>query len=84
MYAIIFDEEAINFLNNSERSIKERIYNKIISTKENPFGFFKRLEGRKGYKLRVGDYRVIADIDSNYKRIEVIVIGHRKNVYRNL
>ena len=64
--------------------MKKRIYNKIISTKENPFHYFERLEGRKDYKLRVGDYRVIADIDVDSKKIGVTVIGHRKNIYRKI
>lgn len=84
MYEVVFDEEAIDFLEKLERNLKERIYNKIVSTKSNPFRFFERLEGRKDYKLRVGDYRVIADINSIIKRIEVTRVGHRKNVYKQL
>ena len=84
MYEIIFDPPAIDFLNKLPKEIKQRIFNKTISTKENPHHFFERLEGRKDYKLRVGDYRVIADIDNHNKRIEITLIGHRKNVYKNL
>ena len=81
-YEVIFDEEAINFLNKLDKILKTRIFNKIISTKENPFHFFDRLKGSSGYKLRVGNYRIIADIDS--KRIKITLIGHRKNIYQNL
>jgi len=84
MYEVIFDEEAIDFLNKLQKEVRERIFNKIISTKENPFHFFERLTGRKDYKLRVGDYRVIADIDENSKRINVTIIGHRRDVYRKM
>jgi len=84
MYEVTFDEEAINFLNKLPKDLKKRVYNKITSTKENPFHYFERLEGRKDYKLRVGDYRVIADIDVDSKKIEVTVIGHRKNIYRKI
>jgi mRNA interferase RelE/StbE len=80
MYEIIFDNEAIEFLNKLPKEIKERIYNKIIATKEKPSRYFKRLEGRKDYKLRIGDYRAIADIDS--KKIQITLIGHRKNIYK--
>jgi mRNA interferase RelE/StbE len=82
MYEVIFDEEAIDFLNKLPQDLCKRIFNKIISTKENPAHFFERLKGRKDYKLRVGDYRAIADIDNNSKRIEIILIGHRKNIYK--
>ena len=83
-YEVIFDEEAINFLSKLDEYLKNRIYNKIISTKENPFRFFERLVGRPDYKLRVGDYRVIADINKSNNKIEVTFIGHRKDVYTKL
>lgn len=81
-YEIIFDPEAIDFLSKAPKSLKERVYNKIISTKENPHRFFKRLTGRKDYKLRIGDYRAIADIDDNTKKIEITLIDHRSRVYQ--
>ncbi|MBI4983633.1 type II toxin-antitoxin system RelE/ParE family toxin [Candidatus Woesearchaeota archaeon] len=84
MYELIFDDEAIEFLNKLPKEIKERIFNKIISTKENPFHFFERLVERTDYKLRIGDYRVIADIDQGNRMIKVTVVGHRKNIYKNL
>lgn len=84
MFEVIFDEEAIEFLNKLPTEVKERIYNKIISTKENPFHFFERLTGRTDYKLRVGDYRVVADINQGNGTIKIIVIGHRKNIYKTL
>ncbi len=84
MYEVIFDQEAIDFLNKLPKEVKERIYNKIISTKENPFHFFERLTGRTDYKLRIGDYRVVVDIDQANGTIKVTIIGHRKNIYKNL
>ena len=84
MYELLFDEEAIEFLNKLPKDLKERIFNKLITAKENPFHFFERLTGREDYKLRVGDYRIIADIDQGNETIKVTIIGHRKNIYKNL
>lgn len=84
VFEVIFDEEAIDFLNSLQEDVRKRIFNKIISTKENPFHFFERLEGRSDYRLRIGDYRAIADIIESSKRIEITRIGHRKNVYKRL
>ena len=84
MYTVIFDTEAIEFLNKLPPKIKERIFNKIIFMKESPFHYFERLKGRTDYKLRVGDYRVIADISQKNKTIQVTLIGHRKNIYRDV
>ncbi|MBS3131514.1 type II toxin-antitoxin system RelE/ParE family toxin [Candidatus Woesearchaeota archaeon] len=84
MYEIRFDPEAIEFLQKLPKGIAERIWNKVMSAKENPRHFFERLAGRADYKLRIGDYRAIADIDDKSRKIEVTVIGHRKNVYKDL
>ena len=84
MYKVIFDEKAIDFLNKLPKSQRKRIFNKIISTKENPFLFFERLKGRKYYKLRIGMYRIIADINKKTEKIEILIIGHRKNIYKGL
>ena len=80
MHRLEFDEEPIDFLNKLPKDIRKRIYDKITSTKENPFRFFERLVSKKAYKLRVGDYRVVADIDR--EKIRVTLIGHRKNIYK--
>ena len=84
MYKIQFDEEAIEFLKKAQNQIKERIWNKIMQTKENPHHFFIRLTGRPEYKLRVGDYRVIADIQDNINILSVLHIGHRRNIYKKI
>jgi mRNA interferase RelE/StbE len=80
-YELIFDRNAIKFLEKCDDALKKRIFDKICSAREEPFRFFRRLEGRSDYRLRVGDYRVIADISNERKTIEVTLIGHRKNIY---
>jgi mRNA interferase RelE/StbE len=84
MYTLIFDEEAIDFLNKLDKNQKERIFNKILDTKDDPFHFFEKLSGRPEFKLRVGSHRVIADIKQNDKIIQILHIGHRRNVYKKL
>ncbi|MFO8019359.1 MAG: type II toxin-antitoxin system RelE/ParE family toxin [Promethearchaeia archaeon] len=81
MYEVIFDDKAIEFLEKLDKKNKERIFNKIISTKDDPFHFFEKLTKRDLYKLRVGEYRVIADISKNEIKILILLIGHRKNIY---
>ncbi|MBS1266509.1 MAG: hypothetical protein MAG795_00476 [Candidatus Woesearchaeota archaeon] len=83
MYVLKFDEKAIEFLEKSDNHIKKRIFNKIRNSKKNPFHFWERLASRKDFKLRIGVYRAIADIDKDSKTILITVIGHRKNIYKN-
>ena len=67
-------------LDKLDKQIAQRIWKKVMAAKENPDHFFERLEGRTDYKLRVGDYRAIAEIDNELYRIEITMIGHRKSI----
>lgn len=42
----------------------------------------KKLSGRDAQRIRVGDYRVIYEIDDDRILIEVVAIGHRRDVYK--
>jgi mRNA interferase RelE/StbE len=81
-YSVVFDKKAAKNLEKLSANVKTRIFQKIVDAKEDPFRYFEKLTGRTDYKLRVGEYRVIADINREVQRIEVTVIGHRKNIYR--
>ena len=82
MYTVIYDDEALHNLGKLEKKFRKRIFEKIHSTKENPFHYFERLTARDEFKLRIGNYRVIADIDEKTKKILVLFVDHRKNVYK--
>ncbi|MEA3430935.1 MAG: type II toxin-antitoxin system RelE/ParE family toxin [Nanoarchaeota archaeon] len=82
MYELIIDNKAIEFLEKLPKINAQRIFKKIQQTKENPHRYFIRLTNRNEYKLRVGDYRIIGDIEDNKLKILIIHIGHRKNVYK--
>jgi len=81
-YKLIFDEEAIKFLEKLPKNVSKRIFQKLQDAKEDPYHYFVRLANRKEYKLRVGDYRVIADINDSEIVIYIIIIGRRKNIYK--
>jgi mRNA interferase RelE/StbE len=84
MFELIFDDAAVEFMSKLPTELKARIYKKIVATKESPYRYFERLSGKPYYKLRVGDYRVIAMINESAHRIEVTLIGHRKNIYKQV
>ena len=42
----------------------------------------KKLKGRDAYRIRSGNYRIIYDIQDNELIIDVIALGHRKDVYK--
>lgn len=43
-------------------------------------GDVKKLQGRDGYRLRVGVYRVIMDL--NGAVLTILAVGDRKNIYQ--
>ncbi|MCH7527388.1 MAG: type II toxin-antitoxin system RelE/ParE family toxin [Planctomycetes bacterium] len=42
----------------------------------------KKLRGVQDYRLRVGEYRVLYSVDDQKRVVEVIAVGHRREVYR--
>ena len=42
----------------------------------------RKLAGREGWRIRVGDYRVIYEIDDDQRTVAILHIGHRRDVYR--
>tara|TARA_Y100000310_G_scaffold300985_1_gene337054 strand:+ start:569 stop:823 length:255 start_codon:yes stop_codon:yes gene_type:complete len=84
MYELIIGDDAMSFLEKLPNETAKRIFKKIQETKENPHRYFIRLVGSKGYKLRVGDYRIIADIEDNELKILILHIDHRKNAYKRI
>ena len=75
-------------LKSDQKTIKEwrsegmaKIVLKVKEVQEDPFRFLEHYEGKDYYKLRVGDYRLLIDIDFKNKVLLVQVIGHRSNIY---
>lgn len=59
-----------------------RISQKILQLANNPFGLnSQKLGGGKGYRIRIGDYRVVYTVDKLTKTVTIIKIRHRRDVY---
>ncbi len=81
MYNIIFSPVAKKQFDKLDSSVKERIANSLDRIKINPKSYLTKLVGDDGYKFRVGDYRLIIDLEQKNLLIIVIKVGHRKNIY---
>jgi mRNA interferase RelE/StbE len=65
------------------KTLGQRIFQKIRLLKNDPYGQnSKKLEGHEGYRMRMGDYRVIYLIDKVKQEILIIKIGHRRDIYK--
>lgn len=84
LYRIVLADRAERELRRLDREAQSRIVTAIrqlaADPRHNPR--VKRLSGRVGYRMRVGDYRVLFDIEDDRLVVLVIQIGHRREVYR--
>lgn len=78
------DTKAAKLILKLPENIRIRITKKLRKANSDPFRFYEALEGRKDYKLRIGDYRVIADICIKERLIKVKLAGHRKHIYNKI
>jgi len=60
-----------------------RILNAIFELAKDPRSYSSRkLKGEKLYRIRIGNYRVIYEIQDERLLVSVIKLGHRKDVYK--
>jgi len=83
-FEIRWDKKAVEFLRKLDRSISKRIVQKVDEIRSDPKRYLEPLKEVGGYKLRVGDHRVIIDVNWNTKTIFVLLIGHRKKIYKRV
>ncbi len=80
-YEVKIKPKAIKQLKKLPKEITERILKKIAFIKDTPQSFMKKLESKDIWSLRAGDYRILIDLYENKRLIEVIKVGHRKEIY---
>ena len=82
-YHIEFRPAALRELRKIDRSTQPRIQGAIALLAQDPRPPASRpLRGREGFRLRVGDYRIIYTIDDGILLIVVVTIGRRRDVYQ--
>jgi mRNA interferase RelE/StbE len=70
-------------LNRLPDFVFRRINERLLSLEDDPRPpGVKRLSHRGEYRLRVGDYRVLYEVDDKEKTVEIVSVGHRRDVYR--
>ncbi len=74
---IRYSKSALRFLKKTDYSTKKRI---IDAIERLPGGDVKKLKGINGYRMRIGQYRVIYDQYGNV--IDIIDIGNRGEIYK--
>ena len=84
MYSIEITREAAKVLDKLPRNVRDQLLSKIEDLARDPFSAanVRELVGLPGYRLRVGDWRVIYDVESGRLVVRVLKIGPRGGVYQ--
>lgn len=82
--AVEVTETALDDLEELERETRQRIVSKLESITDFPDHYLDGLSNFPGYKLRVGDFRIIVDWDRDEEIIYVVAVLERKHDYREL
>ncbi len=77
-------EKQIQKLNRTAQEAIIRFLRERVQTADNPRQLGKSLHGDRGglWRYRVGDYRLVCDIQDEWITVLVVRVGHRKDVYR--
>lgn len=82
MYQLVIDRSAQKQLGKIPPPHFNRIIKAINNLADNPRPTgCKKLTGRSGYRIRIGNCRVIYNIDDKILIVFVIDAGHSKNIY---
>jgi mRNA interferase RelE/StbE len=85
MYRIVFAKQSDRALRKMSRNTARLIRERLDQLAEDPYARnpnLTRLQGRPGYRLRVGDWRIIYELEGDRLVILVLKIAPRGEVYR--
>lgn len=85
-YQVVYDKKAIKSLSKIDRGQQNIILawvEKNLVNTDNPKKYGKVLKGNLNeyWRYRVGNYRILADINENEIKIIIFNLGHRKDIY---
>jgi len=82
-YQVYLKRSAERELNRLHEPIFGHIKRKLLSLEDNPRpAGVQKLHGQEAYRIRASDYRILYTIDDAARRIEIIAVGHRRDIYR--
>jgi mRNA interferase RelE/StbE len=84
MYEVLVEASAAKGLRRLPKEDLARIARELrgLTGDARPAGSRKIAGSADAYRIRVGDYRIVYQVDDGQRRVVVQAIGHRKDVYR--
>lgn len=82
MYSVEINKNLIKLIEKMNEPTYTQIKTAVLDLAVNPrpFGYIK-LRNREAFRIRIGKYRILYEINESEKSIKVVDIGHRKNIY---
>lgn len=82
-YTVVIKRSAERDMDALPAKAHQKMSRKILSLENSPRprGAHK-LRAGGGYRIRVGDYRILYDVDDPARKVTVFAVGHRRDVYR--
>jgi mRNA interferase RelE/StbE len=82
-YTVRLKPRAERDLDRLPTPLARRIWEKLLGLEEEPRPLgSSKLEGSDGYRIRVGDHRVVYLIDDRARTVDIVRVAHRREVYR--
>jgi len=80
-YKILLHPKAAEFLDKADEKIKKRITEALAELRDSPKTKGQQLQDSRFLRLRIGDYRAIYTVNESEKRVIILFIGYRRDVY---
>jgi mRNA-degrading endonuclease RelE of RelBE toxin-antitoxin system len=80
-WTLLYTESARRDLRALDHAAAQQVLRKLDGIKADPLRSMRRLQGSKDWRLRVGDWRVVAQADAAASALTIKRIQHRSVVY---
>ncbi len=82
VWEVIWSEKSVKQLERIDKKNAKKIYDSVLDCIDDPFRAVIRLTNSPFYRLRVGNYRVILDLQQSKMIIFVVETDHRGKIYK--
>jgi addiction module toxin, RelE/StbE family len=81
-YTVVITQSVQKYLKKLPNKVADKLESEMINLEINPrpYGYIK-LKGKNAYRIRVGNYRIIYEIEDRILKVTVIDAGDRKEIY---
>jgi mRNA interferase RelE/StbE len=82
-YAVVITKSVQKQLAKLPNKIADELETNMLQLEDNPRPFgYEKLKNREGYRIRVGNYRFIYEIQDSILVVTILKVGDRKNIYK--